>query len=600
MKTRRNTCVRITGIILLLIILIAGASAQAVPAQTAGEKDAGVTGEWLGQVSRLHMTLKIERAEGGLKATLISVDQGNISIPIDSTTFKADGTLRIEMPAINANYEGRLNADGSEIAGTFQQGGGGSALVFRRPGAGAPKFTLKPRTVGRIAMEPCLTSDGNSEALCGNYEVFENRETKKGRRITLKIMFLPAKAGKPEADPFFALAGGPGQSATQAFPGTAFVTRVREQRDVVLVDQRGTGGSNPLNCPVRRGDDAQSLVGEAFSLDRIRACRAESEKKADLTQYTTAVFIEDLDEVRQALGYDRINLFGGSYGTLAALVYLRRHEDHVRSISLEAVATPQYIMPLPFARAIQNSVDRLIARCAADAGCHKDYPDLESEFKNIVAGLDKAPAQFELNGQQVTLPREIFVSSLRSLLYIPQFVSAFPLIIHNASRGDWSIYGRIVLTLGGSLEGVIARGLSFAVICTDSVPAITDAAIRRDTEGTYLGDSQVKRYRQYCEAFGPLGPASKDAHAPVRSKVPALLISGALDPATPPEVSEYLLHDLTNARLIVIKEGTHGTGSPCIDGLIAEFVKQGTAKGLDASCTDQIHLPPFIGKAAGK
>src|SRR5205807_3616127 len=120
------------------------------------------------------------------------------------------------MPAINAGYEGKLSADGAEITGSFQQGGGGAALVFRRPGAvAAPKFTLKPRTVGRIAMEPCLAFDGNSEALCANYEVFENRETKKGRRIGLKIMFLPAKTDKPEADPFFALAGGPGQSATQ-------------------------------------------------------------------------------------------------------------------------------------------------------------------------------------------------------------------------------------------------------------------------------------------------------------------------------------------------------------------------------------------------
>jgi len=589
-----------TGIILMLTVFITGVSAQAAPAQTAG-----VTGEWLGQVSRLHLTLKIEPVkiegkESGLHGTLITVDQGNAAIPIDRVTFKADGTLRLEMPAINANYEGRLSADGTEITGTFQQGGGQSALVFRRPGASAPKFTLQPRTVGRIALQPCLTSDGNTEALCANYEVFENRETKKGRRIGLRVMFLPAKTDKPEADPFFALAGGPGQSATQAFPSVGFVTKVREQRDVVLVDQRGTGGSNPLICPVRRGDDPQSMVGEAFSLDRIRACRAESEKKADLTQYTTSAFIEDLDDVRQALGYDKINIFGGSYGTLAALVYLRRHEDHVRSISLEAVATPQYIMPLPFSKAIQNSVDRLIARCAADAGCHKDYPDLANEFKNIVDQLDKSPAHFELNGQGVTLPREIFVSSLRGLLYIPQFVSAFPLIVHNASQGDWSLYGRIVLALGGSMEGVIARGLSFSVICAESVPAFTEAAIRRDTQGTYLGDAQVRRYRQYCDAFGPVGSAPKDFYAPVRSKAPALLISGALDPATPPEMSEQIMHDLTNARLVVIKEGTHGTGSPCIDGLIAEFVKQGSAKGLDASCTDQIHLPPFAPRPAGK
>jgi pimeloyl-ACP methyl ester carboxylesterase len=149
-------------------------------------------------------------------------------------------------------------------------------------------------------------------------------------------------------------------------------------------------------------------------------------------------------------------------------------------------------------------------------------------------------------------------------------------------------------------EGVVARGASFAAICAEDVPGLTEAGIRRDTQGTYLGDSQVRRYQKYCEAWGPVGSIPKDFYAPVRSTVPTLLISGVLDPATPPVLAEQAAHDLKNSRLVAVKQGTHGTGSPCIDGLVAEFVKQGSASGLDASCADQIHLPPFVPKPASK
>jgi pimeloyl-ACP methyl ester carboxylesterase len=559
-----------------------------------------ITGEWQGTIVKFRLVLKIEQPAGGpLSGTLLSLDQGNVTIPLDAASFDSGGVLHIDLKSIRASYEGKLSADKTEISGTWQQGGASLPLVFRRPGASA-KFTLKPRTQGRVALEPCRTADGNTEALCGQYDVYENRQSQQGRKISLNIMLLPAIADKPAADPFFAFAGGPGQSAVEAFPLAGYVTKVRQQRDVVLVDQRGTGKSNLLQCSLKSGSDPQAIVGEAFSLDKIRECRAEMEKKADLTQYTTSIFADDMDEVRQALGYDKINVFGGSYGTKSGLVYLRRHGDHVRTLTLEAVATPEYRLPVPFAKTIQSSVDRLIARCAADAGCHKDFPDLQNEFKTLVEKLEKSPAQFQVQNQPVTLSRDIFVSSLRTLLYIPQLASTFPLMIHSASQGDWSTYGNAVLFLTKNLEGIVARGMSMAVICTEDIPGLTDSYIRQETQGTYLGDAQVRRYQTYCKTWGTPGSIPKDFYAPIRSQVPTLLISGVLDPATPPEMAQHAAHDLPNSRLIAIKEGTHGTGAPCIDGLVADFVQQGSAAGLDASCADQIHLPPFVGLAALK
>lgn len=598
MKTRRNMCVFVLCLALLVLGWATAMSAQAAGGSTASSTAAqqgSITGEWQGILARQHLVFKFDQTgTSPLKGTLTLPDQGNVSLPMDAVSLE-QGTLRFELKPIGATYDGKLSADGSEVSGTWHQGGASLAFLLHRPGATA-KFTLSPRTQGRIALAPCRNNDGNVEGLCGKYEVYENRQSQSGRRIALNIMLLPATMAKPEPDPFFALAGGPGQSATEAYPLAGYISKIRVQRDVVLVDQRGTGQSNPLPCALQKLDDPQAVLGDPYPLEKIRDCRVESDKKADTTQYTTSIAADDLDEVRQALGYDKINVFGGSYGTKAALVYLRLHGDHVRTLGLEAVASPQYLIPLPFAKALQSSIDGVIALCAADAACHKDYPDLRKEFDTVIERLRKSPAQFEIKNQAVSLSREMFVSKLRGLLYFPQFVSAFPLIVHYAYENNWAPYGSTVMTLAGALEKEVARGASFAAICAEDVPGLKESLIRRDTQGTYLGDAQVQRFQKYCEAWGPAGTVPKNFYAPVRSSVPTLLISGVLDPATPPAMAEQAAHDLTNSRLIAVKQGTHGTGSPCIDGLVAEFVKQGSVAGLDASCADQIHLPPFVAR----
>jgi pimeloyl-ACP methyl ester carboxylesterase len=577
----------------MLLMLLTGIR----PAQAAS--GGGITGEWQGMVARLHLVVKIDQApDGTFTGKLTSVDQGNVTIPVDTVSFAPPGLLRLELKSIGAVYEAKLSDDGSELAGTWQQGGNSIALSLHRPGAVSARPTLAARTLGRIPLQPCRTVDGNTEGLCGKYEVYENRKSQSGRQIALNIMVLPAVSGKPAADPWFAIAGGPGQSAVEAFPSAGFTRKVRQERDVVLVDQRGTGASNPLPCELRDPNDAQATIGEAMPPEKVRACRAELEKNADLTQYTTSIAADDLDEVRQALGYDRINVFGGSYGTQAALVYLRRHGEHVRTLTLDAVAPPQYRIPLAFARTTQASVDQLIDRCAANDACHKGFPDLKKEFAAIVDGLDKSPAHFEVKTQTgatqaVTLTRGMFVAALRPLLYVPGLVSEFPYMIHRAYQGDWNLYGAAALAVRSAIDKSMDRGMSLSVICSEDIPGMTEADIRRETAGTYLGDFQVRMYQRACrEWVGGAIPA--DFHAPLDSAVPALLISGALDPATPPEASTQTAHDLKNSRVIIVKDGTHGTGSPCIDGLIAQFVARGSAADLDVSCVEGIHLPPFV------
>ena len=603
MKTRWGVCAFI--LLMLLVGTLPSSAAGKPQSQSNADPPAraadthSVTGEWRGMIASLHLIVKIEQAaDGTLTGKLISPDQSNVTIPIDSISFAPNTGLRLELKGINATNEGKFNEDGSGIVGTWQQGGNSTALSLHRPGAAADKPTLKARTIGSIPFEPCRTSDANIEGLCGKYEVYENRKSQTGRKIALNIMVLPAVSEKPAPDPWIAIAGGPGQSSVEAYPLAGYTTKIRQQRDVVLVDQRGTGKSNPLPCELRDPKVAQEMIGESMVPEKVRACRAELEKKADLALYTTSIAADDLDEVRQAMGYGQINIFGGSYGTRAALVYLRMHGDHVRTIALEGVAPPEYLIPLAFPKTTQHSIDQLIARCAADAACNKDFPDVKKEFQAIVDKLEKSPAHFDVNNpsggtQSVTLTRGMFVAALRPLLYIPQFVSEFPYMIHRAYQDDWSIYGAVVLFVRGAIDKQIDRGMFLSVVCAEDVPATTETMIRSETAGTYLGDFQVRLFQAACHEWVQ-GAVPKNVHAPVRSAVPALLISGALDPATPPEASAQAAKDLSNSRVVIVKEGTHGTGSPCIDGLMAQFVVQGSAAALDISCADQIHLPPFV------
>ena len=575
------------------------ATAAIMPMMVAAQTAEGhtIAGEWDGMLGKLHLVFEFEQTpESGLKLKLTSPDQGNAAVPVDSVTF-ANGKLDVEMKAIGGSYVATLTAAGDSFAGTWAQGAANLPLTLHRPGARAAAFTLKPRTIGTVPLEPCRTVDGNIEGLCGTVSVWENRELKRGRRLALKVMVLPA----PEvsaADAFFPLAGGPGSSAIEMYPTTGYTNAIRKERDVVLVDQRGLGGSAPLNCDLRDLKNAQEVMGEEIPAERLRSCRKQLEHTADLTQYTTSIFADDLDEVRAALGYDKIDVFGTSYGTRAALVYLRRHGNHVRTIGLEGVVSPEYRIPLSFSRALQGSIDQIIARCAATTACQQSYPALRKEFDTLLARLDKAPAKAEVtvgtSKQTVTISKGLFVSTLRPALYVPQVINAFPLMIHKAYEGDWSLYASIAFQVRSAIDKAINRDLSISVACSEDIPGLTEAMIRDLSAGTYLGDYQVRQYQNYCKEWAQ-GRAPADFHAAIHADVPALLISGALDPVTSLEASRETARGLSNSQTVLLDNGTHGTGSPCVDGIVARFVA--AAGRVDTSCTAEMKLEPFLTEA---
>ncbi|HYP54215.1 MAG TPA: alpha/beta fold hydrolase, partial [Pyrinomonadaceae bacterium] len=448
--------------------------------------------------------------------------------------------------------------------------------------------------------------EGTKEQVrCATYEVFENRATRRGRKIALKIVVFPATGRDKEPDPFFYIPGGPGSSATEDAPYIAQdFAKIRERRDLVFVDQRGTGGSNPLNCDnLFDPADLTSYTGHYFgSLEGVRKCREQLEKSADLKLYATHVAMDDLDEVRAALGYERINIFGGSYGTRAAQAYLKRHDRHVRTVFLQGVSPTGQLMPRDFPQHTERALDGVIEECAADSACRAAFPDLRSDVRAVLERLLRGPVEVEVKHPQtnkatrIKLSRDLAAEAVRYMLYQSGAASRLPLVLHTAARGDFgplaesAMFYRRVIVATGSI------GMYLSVTCAEDVPWIRAGEGERNAANTFLGDYRLREQRAACELW-PRARIPRDYHEPVRSGVPALILTGRFDPVTPPLYGDALAKNLPNSLHVVVPSGGHGFGGleglDCINNLTADFVNRGTAKGLDTSCVGRIRRRGF-------
>jgi pimeloyl-ACP methyl ester carboxylesterase len=470
-------------------------------------------------------------------------------------------------------------------------------------GPASPSSTAsRPRPRDRLA--PCTVEGVSEKLLCGSYAVWENRTTRQGRKIDLHIVVVPSTASDPAPDALFAFAGGPGDSASNAARGWVGEREVRAHRDVVLVDQRGTGGSHRLDCTLPKDpSDVQAYFEPTLPPDEVRRCRGELERFADLTQYTTSIAADDLDEVRAWLGYDKIDLTGGSYGTRAAQVYLRRHGDHVRSAVLIGVVAMDQPLPLFHARDGKRAVDRLFETCKRTPACGEAFPDLAAEHDRVLAGLDRERGHATVDSPvdhhpvAVTIPRDIFAEQIRFMMYSTFPASAMPYVIHRAAQGDFQPFARATMLQEPSLRRILAFGMHLSVTCAEDVPFIAEAAIEPAIAGTYLRGYRVRQQIAACREW-PRGDIPAGFHQPVTSDVPVLLVSGPYDPVTPPSFAEQVAAHLSHATHVVVPEGHHGEGglshSECITGITAKFIERAGADGLDTSCVATMARPPFV------
>ncbi|HJX29274.1 MAG TPA: alpha/beta hydrolase, partial [Thermoanaerobaculia bacterium] len=441
-------------------------------------------------------------------------------------------------------------------------------------------------------LEPCTLPGLEGAARCGKLEVFEDRKARTGRKIGLKVAVLPAREGAPSREPLFALAGGPGESSTaSARLFDQILDGVRRERDVVLVDLRGTGGSNALHCPVPgNDDDPQSYLGDLFPLEPIRDCLRRLE--AAPAHYTTSEAAADLEEVRAALGAERIHLYGVSYGSRAVLVYLREHPERVLSAVLHGVVPTDMRVPLHYAEDAQRSLDLLLAECEADASCRTHYPGLRDKLAAVEKRLAASPAEVEIEDPKtkkrvrLRISPELFHEELRWRLY-GEGENVVPSYIQRASEGDFSALAATLLRQRRALaSGVISLGTLLSVTCAEDVPFFTSEEARRLAAGSFLGTSRVDQQVRACSVW-PRGDVPAGYSQPVRSNVPVLLISGERDPVTPPRWGEQVARHLPRSRHVVFRRGSHAVRSPCVRQILADFVARGTVEGLDTSCSEQ-------------
>ena len=455
-----------------------------------------------------------------------------------------------------------------------------------------------------ISLESCRLP-GGVQAQCGTLTVDENPDLAGGRAIDLDIAVFPATGSSSvvQADPLFLLAGGPGQAATEVYPNMAYVfEEVNRLRDIVLVDQRGTGDSNGFVCENLTDESLPDDLPDEAAVDLLNDCRAMLEAQADLTQYTTDRFIADLEAVRVALDYDTINLYGASYGSRAALAYMRRHPEVIRSVVLDAVAGPELVLYRDMPRDGQRALDLLLERCAADEACQAAFPNVQVEYDALLARLEQPqpiavahPLTNESLEFQMT--RDRLSQYVFSILYSPELQSLLPLLIHHAHEtGDFSPL--VVQALSVSSSTGLYPGLLYAVACSEDAPLIDPAeaeAIRAETSFGSFTDN----FLDICATW-PRADVAADLREPLQSDIPALLLSGGSDPVTPPDYAEQVAATLPNSRQLVIPGFGHGMiAYGCMPRLVAQFIRDGGAEAIETSCLEELQPPPFFVSFAG-
>ena len=431
----------------------------------------------------------------------------------------------------------------------------------------------------------------------GWFTVPENRDTGEGRELRLGLVVLPARAEEPAPDPVFLLHGGPGAPAT-AFFRAQLRGWLRERRDVVLVDQRGSGSSNALRVRLSGSDDdLQGYFASYFEPEAYRAALPELQERADLSQYTTPHAVDDFDELRAALGYEQVNLRGGSYGTRSALVWMRRHPSSIRTATLQGVQPIAYLNPLPHARGAQESLDLIFAEVRADERASAAFPELEAKFAATLERLEREPAQVRVRHPRtgaptpIELTRNAFAEAVRLQLYTLQRNRRLPALLERAHAGDYRELAEAFLAQSRAVRSTIAWGLLIAVTESEDLARLDRSLIAEACANTFLGTTRIDEQLAVAD-FWPSGRVHADFGEPVRAEVPTLLWSGTHDPSTTPAWGAEAARHLPRSLHVVIPSG-HGVFGPEVEAVDRAFLEAGSVDGLDLEPLSALELPPF-------
>jgi pimeloyl-ACP methyl ester carboxylesterase len=468
----------------------------------------------------------------------------------------------------------------------------------------APRVCQAAQT-GRLPLSPCELHQAADltlvEAECGRLPVPENPAAPQGRQIGLQVAVVPAISTSKRPDPLFILAGGPGMGAAAFYTGVAPVfARIHRDRDIVLVDQRGTGGSNALDCESSEEDLYQSTTAQIVA--EAERCLRMLGAHADVRFYTTSLAVQDLDRVRAALGYDRIDLYGSSYGTIVAQQYVRRFPDRVRSVILDGVVPPQLALGATSALDAQAALSSIFSRCVRQPACHARFGDPAAAYRQLRDELAGHPVWVDLtdptSGEPYRLQFTTYQLSmvLRLASYTPELAALLPLDLHEAdASGNFTALAGQFLLMDRVYADAIAEGMNDSVVCAEDVPFYAvNAQERAELARTYLGTSQLDGLEAICRVW-PRGPMDPDFHQPLHSDVPALLLSGSNDPITPPRYAAQAARGFAHSLSLLIPGFGHGQlTDPCMERVMAQFVRRASVSGLDTACTRNLSPMPFF------
>ena len=454
------------------------------------------------------------------------------------------------------------------------------------PSVHSQPLTLSTTTSASSTASSCYV-DGLSEQMnCGAVSVPENYAKPDGKQIQIHYVVMPAIKSSGKSEALLAIAGGPGQSAIENAQGfDKMLTKVRQTRDVILIDQRGTGQSNQLQC-IGDGFDNALAINESDFDTRVETQKCLAELDADVTQYGSLPALKDFEAVRAHLGYQKLHLYGVSYGTRMAQLYMRHYPEHLATVTLDGVVPMQQSV-LAIGDAIARAFELVIQDCSTNALCHKQFPQLAADLEKVDGELAEAPKISTIadpttgEATQLTMTRSKFKGALRMALYSPSVRALIPHAIHQAAKGNFQpITGLYAMSMDST---GIAMGMHASVVCGEDWQRLTPE-LRATTAANYFGKEMLKTFEQSCAVWNM--PAVDDSFSQaIASDIPTLLLSGELDPATPPSWGEMAMEKLTNAKHFIAPYATHGVAyQSCGNNLIAELVEKGAVTDIDAEC----------------
>lgn len=436
-------------------------------------------------------------------------------------------------------------------------------------------------------------------ARCGTFIRPLNPADPDSVTIALRVALVPALSLEPEPDPLVAIAGGPGQGSIEFYAAYAQAfEKVRRKRDILLLDQRGTGQSATMDCEI-----SDELIEGQFSIeqtiDETRSCLAALPH--DPRYFTTSIAVQDLEALRQALDIPQLNLYGVSYGTRVAQHFLRRFPDATRTVILDGVVPPSIALGPVIAIEAQRALDAIFERCAETAGCKERFPDIRQNFESLQQVLSAQPVSLEIPNpltgrlQQTTFGSGELAAAIRMLSYHPNTVALIPLLVHEAANGNYAPLAAQFLMIAERMSDALSLGMHNAVVCTEDVPFIDGDAISREAlEQTYIGPLQADALQAICSVW-PRGVIDDDLRTAVSSDKPVLLLSGEADPITPPRYADIVAASLRNAKHLTGARQGHGQiMRGCMPDIAARFVDSAAVTALDDDCYARVFAMPFF------